>query len=466
LLLAEVSRLEREIRHRFPDYPALVAPKFPTIAEVQSRLKPDQALIATYSTDTATHVWAVPKQGKAAFATVPVGRAQIAALVKHLRKGLEYRDDTLAGIPVFDVDLAHEFYQMLLVPVASGWKPAKELLVVAHGALRELPFSLLVTKKASVRDGQRSLFAGYKDVVWLVRSHGVTSLPTITSIIAPPPARRLNSKRRNFVGFADPWFNAAQAKETRPRIQMASAIPPQKEPGILLRAMPRLLGDRTKTRLRDLPRLPQTAYEVAAIARWLQADPARDIFTGARANEQQVKTMDLTPYRVVAFATHAVVPKELDGLTQPALALTAPQIAGVGGDGLLTMDEILNLKLNADWVVLSGCNTGRGAGIGADALSGLARAFLQAGARSLLMTQWEVESTVARLLVGDLFRRQAENRGLSRSEAMRQAKLALIDGAGYPDTDGETLFSYAHPLFWAPFVLYGDSSQALMPTKN
>jgi len=149
------------------------------------------------------------------------------------------------------------------------------------------------------------------------------------------------------------------------------------------------------------------------------------------------------------------VPGELDGLTQPALALSAPDVAGTDGDGLLTMDEILGLKLDADWVVLSACNTGSGAGAGAEAASGLGRAFFYAGTRALLLTNWSVHSASAKDLVTDLFRRQAENAALNRAEALRQAMIALLDGPGYQE-DGQSLFAYAHPIFWAPYSLMGD----------
>ena len=130
---------------------------------------------------------------------------------------------------------------------------------------------------------------------------------------------------------------------------------------------------------------------------------------GKDANERTVKGLDLSRYRIVVFATHGLVPGDLDGLTQPALALTAPEVAGIEGDGLLTVEKILGLKLNADWVVLSACNTGAGAGAGADAVSGLGRAFFYAGTRALLVTNWSVHSVSARELVTDVFRRQADN---------------------------------------------------------
>ena len=176
----------------------------------------------------------------------------------------------------------------------------------------------------------------------------------------------------------------------------------------------------------------------------------------SKANPTTVKKMDLTNRKIVMFATHGLVPGDLSGLGQPALALSAPDVTGNPADGLLTAEDILGLRLNADWVVLSACNTAAAQGAGAEAVSGLGRAFFYAGTRALLVSNWPVESTSARELTTDLFRRQVDNAGLARAEAMRQAMLALIDGPGLKGADGRALFSYAHPIFWAPFSLVGD----------
>ena len=167
-----------------------------------------------------------------------------------------------------------------------------------------------------------------------------------------------------------------------------------------------------------------------------------------------MKRLDLTGYRVIAFATHGLVPGDLAGLTQPALALSAPDVAGVDGDGLLTLDEILALRLNADWVVLSACNTAAGDGTGADAVSGLGRAFFYAGARALLVSNWRVETTSARALTTRLFR---QGSSVSRARALQATMQWMIDEAEYVDVEtGTVAFSYAHPIFWAPFTLIGD----------
>ena len=196
-----------------------------------------------------------------------------------------------------------------------------------------------------------------------------------------------------------------------------------------------------------LPRLPDTRLELTAMAKVLDVDPAKALYLGKAANEQNVETIDLTRFRVVAFATHGLVPGDIDGLTQPALALTAPQVAGVKGDGLLTMEKILALKLDADWVVLSACNTAAGAGAGAEAASGLGSAFFYAGTRALLVTNWRLHSASARELITDVFRRQGADPGLSRAEALRQATMALLDGPGSIDSSGQYRLHLRAPPF-------------------
>ena len=137
--------------------------------------------------------------------------------------------------------------------------------------------------------------------------------------------------------------------------------------------------------------------------------------------------------------------------------MSAPDVANVPGNGLLTVSKILGLRLNADWVVLSACNTAAGDGAGADAVSGLGLAFFYAGSRALLVSNWPVETKSARILTTELFKREAATPGISRAEALRQSMLALIDGPGMIDpATQKPVLSYAHPIFWAPFSLVGD----------
>jgi len=171
--------------------------------------------------------------------------------------------------------------------------------------------------------------------------------------------------------------------------------------------------------------------------------------------------MNLADRQVIAFATHALLPGDLDGLDQPALALSSPSVTGDPADGLLTMSDVMRLKLNADWVVLSACNTGASEGGGTEALSGLGKAFFYAGTRSILASMWPVETTSAHKLVADIFRYRQADKTLSRSEALRKSMLNLMDNVNLVDPKTRSVAaSYAHPIFWAPFVIVGDPENA------
>jgi CHAT domain-containing protein len=468
-LRAARAKVREEIERRFPDYVNLIDPRPATVEQARKDLRPGEALIATYVGREQTFVWAVPQSGAIAFAAVPTTRGEMGRMVADLRKALDPNAATLGDIPAFDLALANRLYAALLQPVEAGWKDARSLLVVPHGSLGQLPFSVLVTaptQLAADREGQ-ALFSSYKSVPFLAKTAAITQLPSVASLgslrALPPP----RGERQAFIGFGDPWFSPEQAAEAARETRVAQLQTRGARTLMQTRGVPLVRRNAPTTQnvdsaeLAQLPRLPDTADEVRSIALALNADLTRDVFTGREANERRVRSMDISNRKVVMFATHGLIPGDLNGLTQPALALSAPSVADIDGDGLLTLDEVLALKLNADWVVLSACNTATGDGAGAEAVSGLGRAFFYAGTRALLVSNWPVETTSARELTTDLFRRQAQNPMLSRAEAMRQAMVGLIDGPGYVDPESrQAVFSYAHPIFWAPFSLVGDGGGA------
>ncbi len=456
-LRADRAKARQDINRRFPSYADLVDPKPPSVDQIKAALRPGEALLSFYFGHDASFVWAVPKNGAVAFAAIPVTALDLEAKVRRLRDALEPQAAMISDIPPYDLALGYELYSLLLKPVESGWKQAESLVVVTNGALGLLPLSLLPTAPSQATDGAGAMFSGYREVPWLARTHAVTSVPSaaaLRTLRALPPGR---TARGNLIAFGDPYFSEKQAAEAADaKLQLASADAATTR-GVPLRrrSSPQTQGV-DSAELAQLPRLPDTAEELRSIALALEADPSKTLYLGKAANEKNVKTIDLSGFKIVAFATHGLVPGDLNGLTQPALALSAPQVADVDGDGLLTMEEILTLKLDADWVVLSACNTGAGAGAGAEAASGLGRAFFYAGTRAILVTNWSVHSQSARELVTDLFRRQAADAKLSRAQALRQAMVSLIDGKGFVDEKGQPVFTYAHPLFWAPYTIIGD----------
>lgn len=460
-LRVDRSKAREDIAKRFPSYAELIDPKPPTVDQIREALVPGEAMLSFYFGRAGSFVWAVPKDGQVAFAAINVTSGDVESKVRKLREALEPNAAMIADIPAFDVELGYELYSLLLKPVETGWKPSKSLIVVTNGALGLLPLSLLPTAPAQVEANEDVLFASYRKVPWLARTHAVTMVPSsaaLRTLRGLPPGK---PERSELIAFGDPYFSPEQQEEAMQQVKLADASTSSQLAAttrglpLMRRNAPKLEGV-DSAELALLPRLPDTADELKSIALALQADPSKVLNLGKDANEHRVKTIDLSGFKVLAFATHGLVPGELNGLTQPALALSAPAVSGVEGDGLLTMEEVLALKLDADWVVLSACNTGAGAGAGAEAASGLGRAFFYAGTRALLVTNWSVHSQSARELVTDLFKRQAADRNVTRSEALRQATMAMLEGPGYTDASGKTEFAYAHPLFWAPYTIIGD----------
>ena len=160
---------------------------------------------------------------------------------------------------------------------------------------------------------------------------------------------------------------------------------------------------------------------------------------------------DLAQHRIVHFATHGALAGELRLGAEPGLVMTPPATGTDEDDGFLSASEVANLKLDADLVILSACNTAAGGADNAEALSGLARAFFYAGARSLLVSHWAVNSEATVKLISRVVGELKANPSIGRAEALRRSMVAMIDRG----TEAE-----AHPAAWAPFILVGEGSVA------
>ena len=255
---------------------------------------------------------------------------------------------------LFDLGLAHELYNALIGPVEPLIRDKRHLMVVPSGALTALPFHLLVTEKPVVAVPQvkaaRDLGA-YRDAQWLLKRHAVSVLPSVASLKVLRVFAHEKQGAKPLVGFGDPIFNpeGENRPDAQEKIVVATRSYPEFWKGV----------DIDRGMLRALPPLPETADELKAVAAKLGASMS-DIHLQKDASESTVKRAALADYRVVYFATHGLVAGDVKGLGEPALALTIPSEPSELDDGLLTASEVAQLKLNADWVVLSACNTAAG----------------------------------------------------------------------------------------------------------
>jgi CHAT domain-containing protein len=432
-LRAEMEALTQRQSAEFPRFDEITRPRPLSIAEVQALLAPDEAMLMTFVGENATYVWAISAR-QAGWHMVPAGRETLSGAVQTLRSSLDPTAPARAAtaldpVPLgklpFSRDTAYLLYAYLFAPLEPVFSRAAHVFIVADGPLTSLPFSLLITDWEPGEDSDAAVLRASR---WMIRRHALTVLPTAEALRVvrkmPPPA----ADRLAFVGFGDPQFEG--------ELQVAAL-----SRGVLRSGLADV------DQLRALSPLPQTRRELLEISETLGKSNSV-VRLGAQATETAVKTFDLSKAKVLAFATHGLLSGDLSGLEEPALVLTPPQTASAADDGLLTASEIADLRLDADWVVLSACNTAGGDKPGAEGLSGLARAFLFAGARSILVSHWPVRDDAAARLTTDAFARMADGSARGRAEALRQSMLSLMADPRDP--------SLAHPSAWAPFVLVGE----------
>ncbi len=471
---ARLKEIDAELAAKFPRYADLVSPAPVTVEEIQALLGDDEALVLFLDTrelgpaPEETFIWVVTKTASR-WVRSPMGTPTLAQEVAALRCGLDkaawegprceqltgqhYTDaDRNAGKPPpFDHARAHRLYQALFSQVEDLIK-GKHLLIVPSGPLTQLPIQVLVTTTPLANGDDKSL-------AWLIRTHAISVLPSASSLRAIRRLAQPGVAEKPMIGFGNPLLNgpdgayAQLAKLARDGKTCAANTEAPTASAPLPRGVPtiQIIGGLADVSfLRMLPPLPETAGELCAIARDVHAE-ARDIYLGARAMEHVVKrlseTGELAKYRIAHFATHCALASDAAGNAEPGLILTPPDTPSETDDGYLTASEIAALNLDADWVILSACNTAAGGALDAGALSGLARGFLYAQARALLVSRWEVNPEATVKLITGAINRLAADRSMGRAEAMRQSMLDLIDNGNGEET---------HPAIWAPFVVVGE----------
>jgi CHAT domain-containing protein/tetratricopeptide (TPR) repeat protein len=461
----ELARIDARIRSEYPTYDSLTRTRAFSIADVQELLAEDEALVTTFVGGNATYVWAV---SRFASSWTRVDKPDLAQRVEMLRCGLEVAawtdpkrrerckslglDLQYQDVLPFDLGVAHSLYADLLAPLASVIS-GKRLIVVPSGPLTSLPFHVLVaTPPAAARPSSEE----YARADWLIRRHAISTIPTVSSLRALRTAARVPSATRPLIGYGAPLFTGG-APDVPPvgggaRGAQTAAVKGGKQLAAGGKGAARAAKTNAAVAGRPpdfsslLQPLPDTAIELERIADLLGSMDST-LMLGAAANEANVKRTPLHEYRVVYFATHGLVADEIAGLTEPALVLTPPTALTPADDGLLTASEVAQLRLNADWVVLSACNTAAGSKPGAEALSGLARAFFHAGARAMLVSHWHVYSDAALALTTGTFEELASDQSIGRDEALRRSMLKLINSPSIQNTQ---------PASWAPFVVVGD----------
>lgn len=424
----DLATLHARINKQFPEYRRLVSPAVPTPEQVGAALHADEVYVDFYVGREATYAFVVNPKGALHAIRLNVTRADLKKRILALRNAFDAgvpprRAGDLAG---FDMTAAADLYRLLISSIQADIEGAKTVYIATSGVLSSLPFDVLVTAPATDLASAR----------WWIATTMPVRIPNASALVLTRshPATHAAGP---LIAFADPSFDGRDP----------ATIAAHPADGTPARAFPVEGGAAAFDYHRVAP-LPETLDEATSIAKTLNASD-RSVLWGKSASRSEVMKRDLLNDRVVLFATHGIVAGEVPGWHKAGLAL-AYEGSGLR-DSVLTADDIVTLRLNADWVVLSACNTGLVTGNAGDAMSELSRAFFAAGARSILLTQWAVESRSATEVTTGVFRTYANDPSLSKAEALARTERDMAGGK-----EGEL---YRHPYFWGAYALAGDAAR-------
>jgi CHAT domain-containing protein/Flp pilus assembly protein TadD len=403
----ERQKIEQTIKSEHPLYATVRYPSPLRLEEIRDRLDGDSALLEYSLGKEGAYLFVVTREGFKAHSLPPPG--EIANEVWKVRAEVEK-----PGLLSFAYrKAAYRLYSMLIAPARTEIAGKRRLLIAPDGALHFLSFEVLLSREAS----------GGRDLPYLIRDFSLSYIPSasVLSWLSQQrgPATTGTEPPKQFLAYADPDYGTD-----------ALAVEAGNIRGELARGAPESWR---------LPRLEGTEREVSAIADLYPSSEVK-IYRRREANEENVKQNGLLgTAKRIHFATHGVIDLERPEFSGLALTRTDDP----SDDGFLRVYEIFNLDLSADLVVLSACETGMGKEVSGEGLVGITRAFLYAGAPSVVVSLWRVADAAA----PELMLRFYENldRSHDKAEALRQAKLAVIDAGG----------KYASPYYWAPFVLVG-----------
>ena len=453
-LQTEFDQIENQIRTASPKYAALTGGQPLQLAEVQQKVLDDNTVLLEYALGAdKSYLFAVTRSGVSLYKLPP--RADVDKLATDFRAqlippklqrrivGIDVAADQQRGLGIVQgpaedlppfVAASNALYKAVVEPAASVIAD-KRLLVVADGALNYIPFEALLKNG----DG-----ADYASLNYLVKTNEIVYAPS-ASVIAAIRQNSAGAGGESMLLVADPVFSgddprvkgtgaAAASGETRGLglgleaavdDVAANADAASTSPGGLHLA--RLSGTRTE------------ADEISKIAR--SGGAQADLWTDLNANEDNVKSRDVSGYRYVHVATHGLLDADRPQFTGVVLSL----VGNKTNDGFLRTDEIFNLKLGSPLVMLSACETGLGKEKRGEGVIGLTRAFMYAGAPTVGVSLWSVADKSTADLMTDFYKRMLGATPQPAAAAMRDAQLGMINGK-----------KYSAPFYWAPFVLVGE----------
>ena len=453
-LAADYAEVEAQIRASSPRYAALTQPQPLSLNEIEQQVLDDESLLLEYALgDERSYVWVVSRTEVSTF-ELP-GRAKIEEGASRFHKLLTANQpvpgetfaqlqDRVREASTHIPEEAASFSKLLLGPVMTKLA-RKRLIIVPDGALQYIPFqALVVPGTANDKDAtaQSNTSVGSEELVPLMVDHEIVNEASASALALVLKETTQRQQAPNTIAvLANPVFEADD-----PRIKSKSSSE-TKTVRLPQDAQVRgVLGDAgfgEGLRIPSLPASREEANAIMAVVPWRTGFKAE----GFEASRATITRPELAQYRIVHFATHGFVDYQHPELSGLVLSLFDEQ--GNPQNGFLRLHDIYNLKLSADLVVLSACNTGLGKDVKGEGLIGLTRGFMYAGAGGVVASLWKVDDDATAELMTHFYEGMFK-RGLTPAAALREAQLAMWRQK-----------RWHAPYFWAAFVIQGQYNQHL-----
>jgi CHAT domain-containing protein len=407
--LEDLNRLTGLLSDKYPNMAQFEHPAPVELNAVQGGLAQDEAVLMTIITEHRLLLWVVGHDG-VEVAITPTSSDRLTSLAAQIRQSVGNALDREAETPVpeFDREAARRLYAAVISPIVSSLTGKKHIIYVPDGPLQKIPFHVAL---------------GGADDQWLIRRYAITTMPSLGAFLAGRAFHQPSRSAKSLLGVGATDF-AAYSRGSN-----------DKE-GDSDHALGNLLA--------QLQPLPEAASELRQIAS-LFPTPEVTLDLGDQATKDAFRSAPPAAYRNIVFASHAIMAGEA-GLDEPAIVLY-PDDKPIS-EGLLTASEVAQLRLDADLVILSACNSAApDGGPYAEGLSGLVRSFMLAGARSMLVSHWAAPSKSTPKITTGFMEAIQTDPTARKAEALRTAILSLLDSG-----DAEL----QHPAYWAPFIIVGE----------
>ena len=418
--LYNVSKiLEDQLKRSSPRYASIIYPDPVTVDKVKKELGVNTALISFKEGVDNFYAMVITKDDYKVFKldSIKSIESKVEILINELRSG-EFGS--------YFYSSSRELYKILLGHVEDIIKDKKELIIIPDGILHYLPFEVLLTRDLTDQD----LVSGNESSLpYLIKDYDIRYLPSAT-MMKTFKLYTDSEAPKDFICFADPVFESELESQLSPEEQKKEEEAKEK----LLEEMKELDIDIPREGS-TLVRLVNTGTEANGIAELFNPDNV-SLYTRETANKNNLMKEDLSQYKYIHFATHGLVNNDKPQFSSLALCYDFT------GSNELQVREIFELKLNADMVVLSACNTALGKEMKGEGIIGLTRAFLVAGSKRAVVSLWSVADKSTSEFMIDFYRYIKEGKTITQS--LREAKLNMINSK-----------EYTHPYYWAPFVLFG-----------